>query len=152
MREASSLLRRVIKEIDYEASRGRYLSYAQLRRMLSGFDKTGRDQIVDYIISRYSVIRFDLLESCYGGYENMLTAINSNAGSEYEINEVKYVKSDKEYRELIRYVREHGFKHAGDVITLSDDEKFDLYGKLSRCTSANRVQIGKFLHFHVKYK
>ena len=152
MREASSLLRRVIKEIDYEASRGRYLSYAQLRRMLSGFDKAGRDQIVDYIISRYSVIRFDLLESCYGGYENMLTAINSNAGSEYEINEVKYVKSDMEYRELIRYVREHGFKHAGDVITLSDDEKFDLYGSLSRCTSANRVQIGKFLHFHVKYK
>lgn len=82
----------------------------------------------------------------------MLTAINSNAGSEYEINEVKYVKSDKEYRELIRYVREHGFKHAGDVITLSDYEKSDLYGKLSRCTSANRVQIGKFLHFHVKYK
>ena len=45
----------------------------------------------------------------------MPMAINSNAGSEYEINEVKYVKSDREYRELIRYVREHGFKHAGDV-------------------------------------
>ena len=37
MREASSQFRRVIKEIDYEASRGRYLSYAQLRRMLSGY-------------------------------------------------------------------------------------------------------------------
>ena len=102
------------------------------------------------IISRYSVIRFDLLESCYGGYENTLTAINSNAGSEYDINEVRYVKSDKEYRELIRYVREHGFNHAGDVITLSDDEKFDLYGNLSRCTSANRMQIGKFLHLRVE--
>ena len=82
----------------------------------------------------------------------MLMAINSNAGSEYEINEVKYVKSDREYRELIRYVREHGFKHAGDVISLSDDEKFDLYGSLSACTSANRIQIGKFLHFQVEYK
>ncbi len=96
-----------------------YLSYAQLRRMFLGFDKAGRDQIVDYIISRYSVIRFDLLESCYGGYENMLTAINSNAG----------------------------YKHAEDVISLSDDEKFDLYGSLSACTSANRMQIGQFLHF-----
>mgnify|MGYP006392775753 FL=1 len=83
----------------------------------------------------------------YGGHDNMLMAINSNAGSEYEINEVKYVKSDREYRELIRYVREHGFKHAGDVISLSDDEKFDLYGSLSACTSANRMQIGQFLHF-----
>ncbi len=109
-----------------------YLSYAQLRRMFLGFDKAGRDQIVDYIISRYSVIRFDLLESCYGVYENMLTAINSNAGREYEINEV-------------RYVRAQGYKHTGDVITLPDEEKFDLYVNLSTCTSANRMQIGKFL-------
>jgi REP element-mobilizing transposase RayT len=151
-KEASSKLRRIIKEIDYEAGRGMYLSYPQLRRMLSGLEKEERNQIIDYIISRYSVIRYDLLEGCYGGHDNMLMAINSNAGSEYEINEVKYGKSDREYRELIRYVREHGFKHAGDVISLSDDEKFDLYGRLSRCTSANRVQIGKFLHFYVKYK
>ena len=98
-KEASSKLRRIIKEIDYEPGRGMYLSYPQLRRMLSGLAK------------------------------------------------VKYVKSDREYRELIRYVREHGFKHAGDVISLSDDEKFDLYGSLSACTSANRMQIGQFLHF-----
>lgn len=98
-RETSGQLRRIIKEIDYEAGRGMYLSYPQLRRLLSG------------------------------------------------LAEVKYVKSDREYRELIRYVREHGFKHAGDVISLSDDEKFDLYGSLSACTSANRMQIGQFLHF-----
>ena len=70
----------------------------------------------------------------YGGHDNMLMAINSNAGSEYEINEVKYVKSDREYRELIRYVREHGFKHAGDVISFWDDDKFDLYGRFYECT------------------
>lgn len=146
-RETSGQLRRIIKEIGYEAGRGMYLSYPQLRRLLSGLAEEERNQGIDYIISRYSVIRYDLLEGCYGGHDNMLMAINSNAGSEYEINEVKYVKSDREYREQIRYVREHGFKHAGDVISLSDDEKFDLYGSLSACTSANRMQIGQFLHF-----
>ena len=152
MRNTSCRLKRILKEIDYEAGRNMHLTYPQLRRMLSGLAKEERNQVIDYIISRYSVIRYDLLEGCYGGHDNMLMAINSNAGSEYEINEVKYVKSDREYRELIRYVREQGFKHAGDVITLSDDEKFDLYGNLSACTSANRMQIGKFLHFQVEYK
>ena len=65
---------------------------------------------------------------------------------------VKYVKSDKEYRELIRYVLEHGFARAGDVITISEDEKFDLYRALSSHTSASRAQISKFLHFKVEYK
>lgn len=152
MREASYRLKRALKEVDYEVTCGRHLSYVQLRRLFAGLDKKERDQLVDYIISSYSVIRYDLLESCYGGWENTITAINSNAGSEYEINEVRYVKSDKEYRELIRYVREHGFARAGDVITLSEDDKLDLYGKFSSHTSANRTQIGKFLHFKVERK
>lgn len=152
LRDAPYRLRLILKEIDYEVARGRHLSYPQLRRMLVGLDMEGRCQVIDYIISRYSVIRYDLVEACYGNYENMLAAINSNAGSEYEINEIKYVKSDKEYRELIRYVREHGFECAGDVITLSDDVKIKLYGTLSAHTSANRVQIGKFLHLTVEYK
>lgn len=111
-----------------------------------------RNQVIDYIIVRYSVIRYDLLESCYGGYENMITAINSNAGSEYDINESMYVKSDKEYRELYRYVCEKGFERAGDVITLSNDEKYGLFGQLTRHTSASMVQISKFLHLSVECK
>lgn len=152
MRNASSRLRRALKVIDYEIACGRYLSYALVGRIFASLDKEESNQVIDYIISRYSVIRYDLLESCYGGYENMLTAINTNAGSEYEINEVKYVKSDKEYRDLVRYVLEHGFARAGDVITLSEDDKLDLYGKFSSHTSANRTQIGKFLHFKVERK
>lgn len=152
IRNAPYKLQRVIKEIDYEASCGRHLSYTRLRRLFSGLDKDARNQVVDYIITRYSVIRYDLLESCYGGYENMITAINSNAGSEYDINESMYVKSDKEYRELYRFVCENGFEKAGDVITLPNDEKYRLFEQLIRYTSASRLQISKFLHLSVECK
>lgn len=145
-------LQRIIKEIDYEAKSGRHLSYARLRRLFSGLDSDARNQVIDYIIVRYSVIRYDLLESCYGSHENLITAINSNAGSEYDINESMYVKSDKEYRELYRYVCEKGFERAGDVITLSNDEKYGLFGQLTRHTSASMVQISKFLHLSVECK
>lgn len=152
IRNAPYRVRRIIKEIDYEAKCGRHLSYAMLNRFFSDLDKDSKDQIIDYIITRYSVIRYDLLESCYGGYENMLAAINSNAGSEFDINETMYVKSDKEYRELYRYVREHGFRRAGDVIGLPDADKYVMCNELSLHTSASRVQIAKFLHFNVKCK
>ena len=82
----------------------------------------------------------------------MITAINSNAGSEYDINESMYVKSDKEYRELYRFVCENGFEKAGDVITLPNDEKYRLFEQLIRYTSASRLQISKFLHLSVECK
>lgn len=152
IRDAPYKLQRVIKEISYEASCGRHLSYARLRKLLFGLDKDSRNKVIDYIIVRYSVIRYDLLESCYGGRENMITAINSNAGSEYDINESMYVRSDKEYRELYRFVCENGFEKAGDVISLSNDDKFRLFGLLTRHTSASMVQISKFLHLRVECK
>lgn len=147
-RQSASFLR-ILKEVDDGVKHGRYLTYPQVRRMLSRLGQEERNQLVDYIISRYSVIRFDLLESCYGGYESMITAINSNAGSEYDINEIKYVKSDREYRELYRCVRQGGFANVADVITLPEDQKEILYRKLFKCTSADRVQICKFLHIGV---
>lgn len=152
IRNAPYKLQRIIKEIDCEAKCGRHLSYSRLRRMFSGLDRDARNQVIDYIIVRYSVIRYDLLESCYGSHENMITAINSNAGSEYDINESMYVKSDKEYWELYRSVCENGFERAGDVITLSNDEKYRLFGQLARHTSASMVQISKFLHLSVECK
>ena len=51
-RETSGQLRRIIKEIDYEPGRGMYLSYPQLRRLLSGLAKEERNQVIDYIILR----------------------------------------------------------------------------------------------------
>ena len=51
-KDASSKLRRIIKEIDYEPGRGMYLSYPQLRRLLSGLAKEERNQVIDYIILR----------------------------------------------------------------------------------------------------
>lgn len=152
IRDVPHRLRSIIKEIDYEAKCGRHLSYARLRRVFSGLDKDAVNQVVDYIITRFSVIRFDLLDSCYGSHENMITAINFNAGSEYDIIESMYVKSDKEYRELYRFVCEHGFNKAGDVISLSNDDKYRLFGQLLRHTSAGRIQISKFLHFSVERK
>lgn len=145
-RKKSPSFLRILKEVDDRVKNGRFLTYPQVRRLLFNLEQEERNQLVDYIISKYSVIRYDLLESCYGGFESMIVAIHSNAGSEYDINEIKYVKSDREYRELYRCVHKCGFVNVSDVITLPEDQKDILYRKLFKCTSANKVQIRKFLH------
>ena len=147
LKTASRRLRRALKEIDGTHSRNRHMTYAQLKRLFTGLDKKEREQLIDYIIVLYNVIRYDILTTkCYEGYENMLIAINSNSGSEYEIKEHKWSRSDVEYRELYRYVHDHGFKDAAEVITLSSDEKLNLFIDMLRETQASRLQICKFLH------
>lgn len=153
LKTASRRLRRALKEIDGAHARNRHMTYAQLKRLFIGLDKKEREQLIDYIIVLYNVIRYDILTTkCYEGYENMLIAINSNTGSEYEIKEHKWSRSDVEYRELYRYVHDHGFKDAAEVITLSSDEKLNLFIDMLRETQASRLQICKFLHLSMAFK
>ena len=146
LRHASRALRRAIKEVDGTRERNQHMSYAMIRRLLRTLDKKEGKQLTDYIIIRYSFIRYDLLTACYGGLDNMIIAINSNTGSEYDINETICGRSDAEFRDLHRYVHANGFENAGDVICLEENVKRKLMGKMLKETAANVYQVIKFLH------
>ena len=153
LKTASRQLRRVLKEVDGTASRNKHLTYAQLERMFDNLDNKEKSQLIDYIIVRYNVIRYDVLTTrCYDGYDNMLRAINSNAGSEYELKELKCGTSDAEYRDLYRYVHKAGFKDAGEVISLPLESKLTLMLDMLNETSVPRMQICKFLNLLVAPK
>lgn len=153
LKKASRRLRRALKEVDGTVKRNEYMTYVQLKRMFVGMDARETNQLIDYIIVRYNIIRYeDLTTKCYDGYENMLMAINSNAGSEYEVQELRYGRSDAEYRYLYKYVHEKGFKDAGEVISLPLDSKFKLMVDMMNETSVSKLQICKFLHLKVTLK
>ena len=153
LRAASWKLRNAIKEVDGTAARNTHLTYVQLKRLLKGLERKERNQLIDYIIVRYNVIRYDILTTkCYDGYENMLTAINSNTGSEYDIQEQKWSRSDTEYRELYQHVHSCGYDDAGDIISLDTDTKLTLMMDMMRKTRASKLQICKYLHLAVVRK
>lgn len=150
VRKASSCLQSSLKEVDGSAKRGDFLTYTHLRRLFSKLDMKERAQLVDYIVKKYSVIRYDVLVSkFYDGYQNMLTAINSNAGSEYDINEYRCGKSDAEYRYLYRIMYARGYHSAGDIISLDIDTKINLHNEMLRYTHVASQQICKFLHLPI---
>ena len=151
VRNASTALQRSLNEIDGSFKRGNFLTYAHIRRLFSKLDAREKIQLIDYIINKYSVIRFDILVTvCYDGYQNMLTAINSNTGSEYDINESRWGKSDVEYRDLSRFMHRQGCTSAGEIISLDIDTKIKLHNDMLRYTNATSHQICKFLHLPVE--
>ena len=150
IRNASPALKRAVAEVNGSRERGIHLTYPQLKRLFAPLDNREKNQLIDYIIVKYSVIRYDILTtSFYDGYQNMVTAINSNAGSEYDIEEHWCGRSDVEFRELYKLVHNRGFVSAGDVIALDIDSKIVLYNDMLRVTVASGFQICKFLHLQI---
>lgn len=151
IRQASKPLKQAIKEVDLAESEDRHLRYRQLRRMLSKLDDKERMQLTDHIISIYNPFDYDEIIGCYGSYENMLTAINSNTGSEYDIKEERYRFSDMEYVRMaeILYTTE-GIKELRKVTCLEMDQKMRLAELLNRRLSCGNLPIAKFLHIDVE--
>jgi hypothetical protein len=86
----------------------------------------------------------------YKSYEDMITAINSNTGSEYEIKEKHYGKTDVPYREIIACLKEMGISDVRSVLTMNIFQKHGLGAHLKKQTSASYTQIRKFLQIPFK--
>lgn len=146
LREASRQLRSDLKQVDGCLRRGKPLGYKHLKRMFRGLSRKEREQLIDYILSRYSPIDYDLLISFYGSCRNMLLAINANNGHEYDIKEEYNVDSHEAYREMLRKVAARS-REIKDVLTLPFEQKIALTGELLCGTSATPEQVRKFLQF-----
>ena len=150
LNKASAPLRKALKEVDICESQNRHLRYMQVRRMFGKLELDERMQLLDYIISKYNPINYEELIGCYSSYEDMLIAINSNTGSEYDIKETRYAFSDVEYESMINVLRNvEGIKEVRQVTAVDLNEKIRLFGLLRRHVSCSNMQIAKFLHLEL---
>ena len=144
---ASFRLRRSLKMVDWQHKQGIHLNYSLLRILFSDLNHKESSQLTDYIISKYNVIDKQSLIGIFGSYENMLKAIHSTTGSEYDIKEDFSTASDIVYQDITEFITKN---------LISDDIRrltvLDLEGKIK---VANRIkahlgvpswQICKFLH------
>lgn len=148
--QTSRHLKRAIKEVDLAESEDRHLRYAQLKRLLSKLEERERMQLTDHIISIYKPFDYDEIIKCYGSYEKMLTAINSNTGSEYDIKEDSYRFSDIEYIRMGKILHDmEDLKDLRKVTGLGIDEKMRLFKILRKHLSCDNLHIAKFLHINL---
>lgn len=146
IRKASVKLRRGIEEVEGCHARGCYLRHSQLCRMFSGLTAEEKNQLTDFIISTYNVIEYVRVASYYGSPEKMLTAINSNTGSEYDIREERHRNPDTAYGQMMKYVVKNEYvSSAKEALLLPFETKMSLKRILVRDTVADEWQAMKFL-------
>ena len=140
-------LKKAMKIVDSMVNLNLPLKYALLDIITKNLTSDEYEQLTDYIISSYSPLNYEVLESYFKSYDSMLAAMESTTGDDYDINEPRDGFSLKAFMEMVDYVKKKmpGGK-VRQVTVLSLDEKIELYGELMAHTSAAGQQVRSFLH------
>lgn len=144
----SQRLRCAIREVTGCLGQGEYLSYARVRRMFSKLKADEKDILTDYIIKIYFPFDKESLLSLYDSYEDMINAMDSTSGSEYDLKEKFFYGTDMVYKDMLDIVREK-VKPIRRVTILPDEEKFEFARHLQDRTFGTSQQISKFLHMNI---
>jgi REP element-mobilizing transposase RayT len=143
----SMKLRRAFAEAKGAHGRNRYLTYGQVIRMFDGLAEDESELLTHYIIRLYLPVDKDMLMSYYASYSDMLNAMCSTAGGEYDIREVFNPGPDVIYEKMESYV--HGELHVSPtrrVIAMPMEAKLEIAGLLSGKFAASGYELSKFLH------
>lgn len=147
MRKVSYSMRKAFQEVDSMVHLNQPLRYALLNRIFEKLSKDEKEQLVDYIISSYSPIDYEELESHFKSYESMLLAMESTTGDDYDIKESRDDFSLNAFNQMMQYMMSKLPENkVRTVTTYALDEKLSLFRELQTHTSASLHQICSFLH------
>ena len=140
-------LARCIKRVKASSEVGCYLNYKQLYNMFSSLTDVEAEYLTDYIIMSYSPFDKERLLSFYDDWKQMIESMHCSTGSEYDIVEKWYSKSDRIYNDMVMYVKSHlNLTKVREVTVLPVLQKRKLMADLMRCTGATHFEVCKFLH------
>ena len=144
--KASRPMRRALKTVNLVHSQGNPMTFQILKGLFSTLTAQESQQLTDHIVSKYLIIDFSETSRLFDTYEDMINAMHSNTGSEYDLNEVFVGKSDAYYARMIGILmKELGLRDIHEILSYSIDQKFELYQLLRSRTDAPGEQIAKLL-------
>lgn len=151
MRKLPKRIQRLFKEVGSLRQTGAFLGYSRLRRMYKGLSAFESEMLTDYIIYKYFPFDRDALLAYYSSYDDMIVAMKSTSGNEYDIKEKYHPESGVVYDRISEVVRRSDAKseirnRTRLVTVMSADEKFNMARLIQRQTGASMWQIAKYLH------
>ena len=127
--------------------RNEFLDYPVVRKLFDGLVNTECEQLLDFIISLYLPIDREKLLGYYKSYKDMVIAINSNTGSEYNLDEVYDPESHQCFVQMLEITRKSSFADdPRSIIVASDAKKWQIAEALMNRTDATLGQVKRFLH------
>ena len=144
-RTCRTVVRRAMDKVEYFHSKCKHISYPVLNGIFADLTKEEKQQVTDYILYKYNFLSYESLENLFGSFEKMCLAVDSNAGSEFDIEEEYGDHSC--YRAMLSIVRDLGFtgkKLNFELLTKNESDK--LYNIILKSTHVSPTCINKFLH------
>ena len=144
-RSCRTVVRRAMDKVEYFHSKCKHISYPVLNGVFADLTKEEKQQVTDYILYKYNFLSYESLENLFGCFEKMCLAVDSNAGSEFDIEEEYGDHSC--YRAMLSIVRDLGFtgkKLNFELLTKNESDK--LYNIILKSTHVSPTCINKFLH------
>ena len=139
------VMRLALKKVDYFRSRNMFLTYNALRNIFKNLDEEEHKQIIDYILFSYIFLSFESLEELYGNYDKLIASIDSNAGSEFDLEDEYGDHSC--YRTMLNLVKKLGYKDKKLNFEMFPDEEVDkLFSLILTTTNIPPYNINRFLH------
>jgi len=142
-RKSRHIMRTALKVVDIYYSEGKALGYQVLRRVFRGLTPEEKDQMVDYIVSKYNFLNYNALFNILGSFDDVRMVVDTIAGNEYDMEDDYGDHSC--YRKLIAHSRALGFE-GPNYERLSSEQIATLSAKLFRRVNASHNQMRKFLH------
>lgn len=147
LNSASTRLRRSIKLVDWQYQQVRHLNYSMLQILFARLSPEESAQLTDYIISKYNVIDKEIVIKIFGSYENMLKAVHSTTGSEYDIQEDFSAVSDTVYQDITKFIKKNILlANIREVTTLDLKKKAKIAKLIKAYVGAPLWLIEKYLH------
>lgn len=144
---ASKKLLRSMDAVPRFRKRNEYLDYPVVRKLFDGLDYVESEQLLDFIISLYLPIDREKLLGYYRSYKDMVMAINSNTGSEYNLDEVYDLESHQGFVQMLEITQMSSFANdPRSLILLPDAKKRQIAEVLMNRTDATLGQVKRFLH------
>ena len=138
-------LRKALEQVKDSAKRSIPLEYAMLERITKNLSFKELQQFIDYTVRLYNFIDYQALIRYYGSYDDLVTAINSNTGNEYDIKEDTFAKDHRIYEKMITRLCGGKERTMKDILAMPYAERQRLGRSLSYNPGASQKEIQKLL-------
>ena len=138
-------LRKALKWVKDACQRHRPLEYTILDEITKILSLREMQQFIDYTVRQYSCIDYAALIKYYGSYDAMLVAVNSNTGSEYDMQEDTYAKDHRIYQKMITYLCTKREKTMKNILLLPQERRRQIGVELRYNLGASAKEVAKLL-------
>lgn len=150
---SSQNLKLCIKIVDNVIGMNLPLRYSMLSYFRKKLNDKEYNQLADHIIAGYCPFDYENLISMFKSFGDMILAMHSTTGDEFEIKEERDDFSLISFNEMTVYMREHySEEFISKMISLPFEDKFQIASELRDHTCASSHQICKFLHIPIEKK